>query len=157
VLGGRFGWQQFVAHPVTPDTLMGMPKVAGPAGDEVAAGFRSSMAPELPTGSTSEVAFYTDGRGVGYILVAVRGGGGRPSGSGDASGAEGTDPFAGWTKSTVDGTTCYSKPAQNAAGAGVTFCAHSLWRRAVVVLAIGDAPPDPISVTRATNEAWDAQ
>jgi hypothetical protein len=157
VLGGRFGWQQFVAHPVTPDTLMGMPKVAGPAGDDVAAEFRSSTAPELATGSSSEVAFYTDGRGVGYILVAVRGGGGRPSGSGDASGAESTDPFAGWTKSTVDGTTCYSKPAQNAAGAGVTFCARSLWRRAVVVLGIADAPPDPIAVTRATNEAWDAQ
>jgi hypothetical protein len=157
VLGGRFGWQQFVADPVTPDTLMTMPKVTGPVADDVVAQFRSSMGDELSTGSTSEVAFYTDGRGSGYVLVAIRGGGGNDSGSGNSSEAGSTDPFAGWAKSTVGGTTCYSKPAQAAAGAGVTFCARGLWRRAVVVLGIADVPPAAPIVARATDEAWDAQ
>jgi hypothetical protein len=154
VFAGRFGWQQFVADPVTPDTLMGQPKVSGADGAQVAAEFRSNMGAEFAAGTTSAVAFYSDGRGLGYLLVAVRGGGGKPSGS---SGAGSSDPFAGWSKSTAEGATCYSKPAQVAAGAGVTFCVRSLWRRAVVVLGIADLPPDPATVALATNQAWDAQ
>ena len=103
---------------------MGLPKVGGSAGADVAADFRSNA--DLPTGSTSEVAFYADQTGMGYVLVAVRGGGGKPSGSGDFSGAGSADPFAGWTKSTAEGATCYSKPAQTAAGVGVTFCTRKL-------------------------------
>lgn len=153
--GGRFGWQQFMADPVTPDTLMGMPRVTDASADQLLQGAQDGLADELSSGSAAKVALYSDGQGVGYILFAVRGGS-RP-GSGGSSPSSGDDPFAGWTESEEDGTRCYSQPAQVAAGLGVTMCIHGFWRRAVFVMGMGLTPPDPAVVARATDEAWDAQ
>ena len=71
--------------------------------------------------------------------------------------AAATTPFASWTKTEQDGTACYSKPAQAAAGVGATMCMNGFWRRGVIVLGMGLTAPDPATVARATNEAWDAQ
>lgn len=149
VFGGRFAWQQFVADPVAPDTLMGMPRIAG-ASDALLRGAQDGLTSELSSGSAVEVALYTNGQGSGYMLFAVRGGS-RP-GSGDSS-----DPLNGWTESERDGVSCFSKPAQVAAGIGVTMCMKGFWRRGVIVMGMGLTPPDPGVVARATNEAWDAQ
>ncbi len=161
VLVGRFGWQQFFADPVAPDTLMGMPKVGGADSDAMAAQMAEGFGEELGSGSKTAIALYSDGQGSGYVLAALRGGAG-PSPSGDDSGTSGSpadeqDPFAGWDKTTLDGVDCYSKPAQAAGGMGTTVCMRDLWRRAVVVFGLGALPPDPATVARATNEAWDAQ
>ncbi len=149
VLGGRFGWQQFVADPVVPDTLLGMPRV-GDVSDEEIKNIQDGLSDELSTGSAAKVALYSDGQGTGYMLFAVRGGSSTSSGSGD-------DAFASWTKTEQDGTACYSKPAQAAAGVGATMCMNGFWRRGVIVLGMGLTAPDPATVARATNEAWDAQ
>ena len=152
VLAGRFGWQQFVADPVVPDTLAGMPLLSGP---EVAAGTDGAVAGmrrELGSGSAAKVGVYTNGQDAGFILFALRGGN-RPG----AGGSERSDPFAGWAKTDLDGATCWSKPAQAATGMGVTFCMKGLWRRAVVVMGIAATPMDASLVARATDEAWDAQ
>lgn len=149
VLGGRFGWQQFVADPVAPDTLLGMPRV-GDVSDEEIKNIQDGLSGELSTGSAAKVALYSDGQGTGYMLFAVRGGSSPDSGSGD-------DAFASWTKTEQDGTACYSNPAQAAAGVGATMCMNGFWRRGVIVLGMGLTAPDPATVARATNEAWDAQ
>ena len=149
VLGGRFGWQQFVADPVVPDTLLGMPRV-GDVSDEEIKNIQDGLSGELSTGSAAKVALYSDGQGTGYMLFAVRGGSSTGSGSGD-------DAFASWTKTDQDGTACYSKPAQAAAGVGATMCMNGFWRRGVIVLGMGLTAPDPANVARATDEAWDAQ
>lgn len=149
VLGGRFGWQQFVADPVVPDSLLGMPRVADVSDEEIKS-IQDGLSDELSSGSTAKVALYSDGQGTGYLLFAVRGGSGPDSGSSD-------DAFASWTKTEQDGTACYSKPAQAAAGVGATMCMNGFWRRGVIVLGMGLTTPDPATVARATNEAWDAQ
>ena len=151
VLGGRFGWQQFVADPVVPETLMGMPKVAGPGSDAIPQEMTGQLRSDLTDDSEVVSALYSDGQGSGYMLVSVRGSSRPGEGSGDE------EPFAGWTQSTHDGMTCSSKPAQAAEGLGVTFCMRGLWRRAVFVYGIALTPPDPATVARATAEAWDAQ
>ena len=149
VFGGRFGWQQFVADPVAPDTLMGMPRIAD-ASDEEIKNAQDGLTDELSSGSAAEVALYSDGQGTGYMLFAVRGGSRPGSGSSD-------DPFSSWTKTEQNGTACYSKPAQAQAGLGVTMCMHGFWRRGVVVMGMGLTPPDPAVVAQATDEAWAAQ
>ena len=149
VLGGRFGYQQFIADPVLPETLAGMPKV-GDISDQEIRNLQDGMSDELSSGSAARVALYSDGQGTGYMLFAVRGGSDAGSGSGE-------DPFSGWTKTEPDGTTCYRQPAQAAAGAGVTMCMHGFWRRAVFVMGMGATPPDPTIVAQATDEAWSAQ
>jgi hypothetical protein len=152
VVAGRFGWQQFVADPVVPDTLAGMPLLSGP---EVAAQTDAAvdgMRRELGSGSAAKVGVYTNGQDAGFILFSLRGGN-RPG----ASGSDSSDPFAGWAKTDLDGATCWSKPAQATTGMGVTFCMKGLWRRAVVVMGLAATPMDPSLVARATNEAWDAQ
>jgi hypothetical protein len=151
VFGGRFGWQQFVADPVLPDTLGGMPRLAGAEADAELGSMQQGVTDELAAGGTAKVGLYTDGQGSGYVLVAVRGG------------SDSTDPgsepdlLATWTKSEQDGATCYTKPAQAAEGVGVTMCVQGLWRRAVLVLGIAATPPDPATVATVTAEAWDAQ
>ena len=151
VLGGRFAWQQFVADPVLPDTLGGMPRLAGAETDPDLSTMQQGVTDELAEGGTAKVGLYSDGQGTGYVLVAVRGG------------SDSTDPesepeiLATWTKSEQDGTTCYTKPAQAAEGLGVTLCVEGFWRRAVLVLGMGLAAPDPGVVAQVTDEAWDAQ
>jgi hypothetical protein len=161
VLVGRFGWQQFLADPVAPDTLMGMPKVGGADTDAMAAQLADGFGEELGSGSKTAIAMYSDGLGSGYVLAALRGGSGSSSSGNDSgtSSAPGDEeePFAGWAKTTMDGVDCYSQPAQAAGGMGTTVCMRDLWRRAVVVFGVASVPPDPATVARATNEAWDAQ
>lgn len=152
VLGCRFGWQQFVADPVAPDTLIGMPRVTSTGTVEVTRQLRDGLGAELSSGSKAEVAMYSDGQGSGLMLLAIRGGD-RPGGS---SGDD-TDPFAGWDKSHVDGATCYSRSSQPTVGLGTTVCTRTLWRRAVIVFGVSTQPLTADSVARATNEAWDAQ
>jgi hypothetical protein len=151
VLGGRFAWQQFVADPVLPETLGGMPRVVGTETDAELGGMQQGVTDELASGGTARVGLYSDGQGSGYVLVAVRGG----SDSTDP-GSE-PDVLAAWTKSEQDGTTCYTEPAQTSDGLGVTMCTQGLWRRAVLVLGMGVTPPDPAVVAQVTGEAWDAQ
>jgi hypothetical protein len=151
VLGGRFAWQQFVADPVLPETLGGMPRLVGTEADAELGGMQQGVTDELAAGGTAKVGLYSDGQGSGYMLVAVRGG----SDSTDP-GSE-PDVLATWTKSEQDGTTCFTKPAQAADGLGVTMCMQGLWRRAVLVLGMGVTPPDPAVVAQVTGEAWDAQ
>jgi hypothetical protein len=151
VFGGRFGWQQFVADPVLPDTLGGLPLLAGAEADAQLGGMQQGVTDQLAAGGTAKVGFYTDGRDSGYLLVAVRGG------------SDSTDPgsepdlLAGWTKTDQDGTTCYTQPAQAAEGVGVTMCVQGFWRRAVLVLGVAATPPDPATVATVTAEAWVAQ
>jgi hypothetical protein len=152
VLVGRFGWQQYVADPVAPDTLIGMPKVTSTGTVEITRQLRDGLGAELSSGSKAEVAMYSNGQGSGLMLLAIRGSD-RPGGS---SGDD-TDPFAGWDKSHVDGATCYSRSAQPTVVVGTTVCTRTLWRRAVIVLGVSASPLAPDSVARATNEAWDAQ
>jgi hypothetical protein len=151
VFGGRFAWQQFVADPVLPDTLGGMPRFAGAEADADLSGMQHGVTDELASGGTAQVGLYTDGQGSGYVLVAVRGG--------SASTDPDSDPdvLATWTRSEQSGTTCYTKPAQAAEGVGVTMCVQGLWRRAVLVMGMGLTPPDPAVVAQVTEEAWGAQ
>jgi hypothetical protein len=152
VLGGRFGWQQFFADPVTPDTLMGMPKVTGAGTDEMAEQMRDQLGDELSSGSKAEVALYTNGQGMGLLLFAIRGSD-RPG----ASSGDGKDPFAGWTKSEVGDTVCYSQQAPTPTGIGTTLCTRTFWRRAVIVVGLSTPSLTAQSVAQATDEAWDAQ
>jgi hypothetical protein len=152
VLAGRFGWQQFVADPVTPDTLIGMPKLSGAGTDEMAQQTRDQLGDALAPGSKAEVALYSNGQGTGLVLFAIRGSG-RP---GTSSGS-GTNPFADWTETRVGDTTCYSQPAQTPTGIGATLCTRSFWRRAVMVVGVSTPSLTLQSVARATDEAWDAQ
>jgi len=151
VLGGRFAWQQFVADPVLPETLGGMPRLAGAEADAELSGMQQGVTDELASGGTAKVGLYTDGQGTGYVLVAVRGG--------SASTDPGSEPdiLATWTKTEQDGTTCYTTPAQAAEGVGVTMCVQGFWRRAVLVMGMAVSPPDPAVVAQVTEEAWDAQ
>ena len=150
VIGGRFAWSQFVADPVLPHTLLGLPRLQGAEVDAQMAAMSAEMRDELSDGSKVEVGIYTDGQGTGYVVMAIRGGS-RP-GSGDDS-----DDFSGWTKSEHDGVQCQSSPPTAAAGLGATLCIEGFFRRAVAVFALGLVPPDPATVARATSEAWDAQ
>jgi hypothetical protein len=151
VFGGRFAWKQFAADPVLPDTLGGMPRIAGAEADAELAGMQQDVAGDLASGGSAKLALYTDGQGFGYVLVAVRGGSSRPGSGSDA------DALASWSKSEQGGTTCYSKAAQAAEGVGVTMCLQGFWRRAVAVVGMGVTPPDPALVAQVTEEAWDAQ
>ena len=150
VLGGRFGWRQFMAEPVTPATLMGMPRIADASADRLIQDAQDQVADELSSGSAVRVAIYGDGSGTGYLLFSARGGS-RP---GDDSG---DDPFAGWTESRHGDVTCFSPPAQTGPAFGATLCLRSFWRRAVFVMGMGGTAPDPAVVAQATDEAWDAQ
>lgn len=151
VFGGRFGWQQFVADPVLPDTLAGMPKVTGPAADQATAQMADLVGEQLSAGSKTKVAVYTYGRDIGYLLVAVRGGV-------KSDRSDGPDSAAGWTRTEIDGATCMSRSEQSAQGpVGTTFCTRGFWRRGVIVYAFSTLLPDPATVAHTTNEAWDAQ
>jgi hypothetical protein len=154
VLGGRFGWQQFVADPMLPDRLAGMPRVTGPAADQATAQMADQVGALLSAGSKTRVGLYTYGRGIGYLVVAVRGG--VKSGSGGSG--DGPDSTAGWTKTEVNGATCMSKSVPSAQGpVGTTFCTRGFWRRAVIVYGFSTLLPQPAAVAAATAEAWDAQ
>ena len=154
VLGGRFGWQQFVAEPVLPDRLAGMPRVTGPAADQATAQMEDQVGGLLSAGSKTKVGLYTYGRGIGYLVVAVRGG--VKSGSGGSG--DGADATAGWTRTEVNGATCMSQSEPSAQGpVGTTFCTRGFWRRAVIVYGFSTLLPQPAAVADATAEAWDAQ
>jgi hypothetical protein len=154
VLGGRFGWQQFVADPVLPDRLAGMPRVTGPAADQATAQMEDQVSELLSAGSKTKVGLYTYGTGIGYLVVAVRGG----VRSGSGSSGDGPDSTAGWTKTEVNGATCMSKSQPSAQGpVGTTFCTRGFWRRAVIVYGFSTLLPQPAAVAAATTEAWDAQ
>ena len=151
-LGGRLGWQQFVADPVLPDRLAGMPRVTGPAADQATAQMEAQVGEQLSAGSKTRVALYTYGRGIGYLVVAVRGG------VRSGSGGDGPDSTAGWTKTEVNGASCMSKSQPSAQGpVGTTFCTRGFWRRAVIVYGFSTLLPEPAAVADATAEAWDAQ
>lgn len=152
-LAGRFGWQQFVADPVVPETLGGLPRLHDPSVEQGVGGALGDLRSELSDGSAVDVGFYSAQQGTGYILFAIRGGSRPGKGGSD----DGSNPFAGWSRSEQDGATCWSRPAQTGAGVGVTVCMHGFWRRAVVVMGLAATPPDPVTVARATAEAWDAQ
>ena len=149
VLGGRFGWRHFVATPALPDTLLSMPRLTDPSFADGLREAQQSLDDELTAGSTAEVALYSDGRGLGLMLFALRGSS-RPGDADDAL-------TAAWTKSAHGKVQCFEQPAQAAAGMGVTFCVRGFFRRAVVVMAFGVTPPDPVMVARGTEEAWKAQ
>jgi hypothetical protein len=148
IFGGQFAWQQFVADPVLPETLGGMPRVSGPEADLLLGGVENLADEELSAGSEVKAALYSTGAGQGYILFAVRG-------SGGTDGAD--DGLPGWTTSEVDGLECRSIAAQAPVGMGVTACAEGKWRRGVLVMAMGTSAPDPAVVAAATHEAWRAQ
>ena len=150
VLGGRFAWRHFAADPVLPDTLMSLPRVTDPATEAELQATQESMASELAVGSEAKVAFYTDGMGQGAMLFALRGSS-RPG----QDGREATT--TGWAESKHGTIQCFQKPAQVQTGVGVTFCVRGFFRRAVVVMAFGLTPPDPVMVARGAEEAWQAQ
>ena len=148
VLGGRFTWRHFFDAPELPETLLGAPRLTDPS---LEAGLREAqegVGAELTAGSEAKVALYSDGQGLGFMLFALRG-----------SGRPGDDDTAmeGWAESEHGKAQCFSKPAQAEVGLGVTFCVRGFFRRAVVVMAFGLTPPDPVMVARGTDEAWRAQ
>jgi hypothetical protein len=148
--GGRFFWQQFVAAPVVPDTLLGLPRLADAGADAQLDTMRDGLMSELGVGSEAKLALYSDGGGVGYLVASMRGGGGPADESNDSL-------VKSWTRTEHDGATCFSTAAQPQLGLGVTFCYRAFWRRGVVVMGFGLVPPEPATVAQATNEAWDAQ
>ena len=78
-----------------PDRLAGMPRVTGPAADQATAQVADKVGEQLAAGSKTKVGLYTYGRGIGYLVVAVRGG------VKSGSGGSGDDSTAGWTKTEV--------------------------------------------------------
>ncbi len=82
-----------------------MPRVTGPAADQATAQMEDQVGELLSAGSKTKVGLYTYGRGIGYLVVAVRGG----VKSGSGSSGDGPDATAGWTKTEVNGATCMSK------------------------------------------------
>jgi hypothetical protein len=141
---GRFGWRHFVADPVVPDTLQGMPQLHDPAADAVIRESQASMGKELTTGSKVNAALYANGAGAGYLLFALRGSS-RP-GPDDSE-------LKDATQSTYGDVHCFTNPLETG-GAAATICMRSFYRRAVVVMGFG---ADAAAVARATDEAWKAQ
>lgn len=150
VFGGRFAWQQFVADPVLPETLLGMPRFADPTVETAMRGAQDQMLDELAAGSEAEIGIYTDGQGTAYVLIALRGG--------EKSGSSGDDIDAteGWAETTHGDVTCQTSPPTAELGGG-SMCVRGFWRRGVAVMGFGQTPPDPATVARATDEAWAAQ
>jgi len=150
VTGGRFGWRQFVADPVVPETLQGMPRITDPSFEAGTRSIQDSVKKDLTAGSTAEVGLYSDGQGLGYMLFALRGSS-RP-GQGD-----GDDELKNAPKTTHGDVECYAMPSAPGSAVAATMCMRSFYRRAVLVMAFGVTRPDPAMVARATDEAWKAQ
>jgi hypothetical protein len=148
VTGGRFGWRHFVANPVVPDTLQGMPRLTDPEVEAQLSEAQDSLGSELTAGSEVKAAVYSHGRGSGYMLFAMRGSS-RPG--------EEDNSTEGWTESKQGKAQCFAKGPQAQAGFAVTFCVRGFFRRAVVVMAIGGVAQYPAIVAEATEEAWNAQ
>lgn len=146
VVGGRFGWQQFVADPVVPETLMGMPQVTGATVDGALAAAKDSVGEELTAGSEAKVGLYSDGGTGVYIVFALRGG---SNGTGEG------DMPDGWTQTRHGKVDCFQPPA-GTAEASATMCARAFFRRAVLVMSIGPST-SASTVAEATDEAWRAQ
>ena len=156
VAAGRFGWRQFVADPVVPDTLQGMPRITDPAFEAGTRSIQDSVKKDLTAGSKAEIGLYSDGQGLGYMLFALRGS--SQPGQGDG----GDDELKNAVKTTHGDVECYAMPSEPGSAVAATMCMRSFWRRAVLVMAFSDArpgfpPPDPKMVARATDEAWNAQ
>jgi len=149
VTGGRFGWRHFLADPVVPDTLQGMPLITDPSFEAGTRAAQDSVAKDLTAGSKAEIGLYSDGQGLGYMLFALRGSSRPGQGNGD-------DELKNAPKTTHGNVECYAMPSAPGAVAA-TMCMRSFFRRAVLVMAFGVTRPDPAMVARATDEAWKAQ
>jgi hypothetical protein len=150
VTAGRFGWRHFVADPVVPATLQGMPRITDPSFEAATRDVQDSVAKDLTAGSKAKIGLYSDGRGLGYMLFALRGSS-RP-------GRDNSDDELKNAPKTIHGDVeCYAMPSAPGVGVAATMCMRSFFRRAVIVVAFGVTPPDPAMVARATDEAWKAQ
>jgi hypothetical protein len=143
VTAGRFGWRHFVADPVVPDTLQGMPRLTDPTADAGIRGSQTSLGKELTAGSKVSGALYSNGAGSGYLLFALRGSS-RPG--------QDTSELKRATETTYGDVHCYTNVLQTRTVA--TICMRSFFRRAVIVMGFGS---DPLAVAKATDEAWEAQ
>jgi hypothetical protein len=150
VTAGRFGWRHFVADPVVPDTLQGMPRITDPSFEAGTRALQDGVKKDLTAGSKAEVGLYSDGKGVGYMLFALRGSSRPGQGNGD-------DELKNAPKRTFGDVECYTIPSAPGSGVAATMCMRSFYRRAVLVMAFGVTSPDPVMVASATDEAWKAQ
>lgn len=147
---GRFGWRQFVADPVVPDTLQGLPLITDPSVKTATRDVQDSVAKDLTAGSKAAIGLYSDGRGVGYMLFALRGSSRPGQDNSD-------DELKNVPKTTHGAVACYAMPSAPQNAVAATMCIRSFFRRAVIVIAYGVTRPDPAMVARATDEAWKAQ
>jgi hypothetical protein len=150
VTAGRFGWRHFVADPVVPDTLQGMPRITDPSFEAGTQALQDSVKKDLTAGSKAEVGLYSNGRGLGYMLFALRGSSRPGQGNND-------DELKDAAKTTHGDVQCYAMPAAPGDPVAATLCMRSFYRRAVLVMAFGVTRPDPAMVAKATDEAWKAQ
>ena len=105
---------------------------------------------DLTAGSKAEVGLYSDGKGIGYMLFALRGSSRPGKGNSD-------DELKNAPKRTFGDVECYTIPSAPGSGVAATMCMRSFYRRAVLVMAFGVTSPDPVMVASATDEAWKAQ
>jgi hypothetical protein len=140
---GRFGWRHLVADPVVPDTLQGMPRLTDPTADAAIRESQASIGKELTAGSKVKAALYTSGSGSGFLLFALRGSSRSGQDTGDLKRA---------TETTYGDVHCYTNLLQT--GTVATVCMRWFFRRAVIVMGFGS---DPVTVAKATDEAWKAQ
>lgn len=147
---GRFGWRHFVADPVVPDTLQGMPRITDPSFEAGTQALQDGVKKDLTAGSKAEVGLYSDGQGLGYMLFALRGSSRPGEGNGD-------DELKDAAKTTHGDVECYAMPSAPGDAVAATMCMRWFYRRAVLVMAFGVTRPDPAMVARATDEAWNAQ
>jgi hypothetical protein len=150
VTAGRFGWRHFAAEPVVPDTLQGMPRITDPSFEAGAQALQDGVTKDLTAGSKAEVALYSDGKGLGYMLFALRGSSRPGQGNGD-------DELKDAAKTTHGDVQCYAMPTAPGDAVAATMCMRAFYRRAVLVLAFGVTSPAPALVASATEEAWKAQ
>jgi hypothetical protein len=150
VTAGRFGWRHFVADPVVPDTLQGMPRITDPSFEAGTQTLQDNVRKELTAGSKAEVGLYSSGQGLGYMLFALRGSSRPGQDSSD-------DELKDAPRTTHGEVECYVMPSAPGDAVAATMCMRSFYRRAVLVMAFGVTSPDPAMVARATDEAWQAQ
>jgi hypothetical protein len=150
VTAGRFGWRHFLADPVVPDTLQGMPRITDPSFEAGTSALQDSVKKDLTAGSKAEVGLYSSGQGLGYLLFALRGSSRPGQGNGD-------DELKNAPKRTFGDVECYTIASAPGGGVAATMCMRSFFRRAVLVIAFGATSPDPVMVASATEEAWKAQ
>lgn len=148
VTAGRFGWHHFVADPVLPDTLQGMPRLIDPSSETVMRAAQDDVGKNLTAGSKAKVALYSSSQGLGYMLFALRG---------SSKPQKSNDDLKDAATTTYGDVVCYAMPTEAGTAFAATMCMRSFYRRTVVVLAFGVTAPDPVTVAAVTDEAWQAQ